>query len=292
MRTTDEGEDEMKKAITILALILMIFAVSCSNDTPTPANEVPQKADLTIAKADVPEADDAALMEAVTKVSGVIQTLASGSPDEAATPDYWSNYYDEDGQLVYVRDKGVRYLAVDGEILRAGDVVYYYSGSQGQRIIEVNNVRYSSDTADGKALIEDYNDLCGTVVTSVHSEKIENVYTLTEGEGDAAKTYTITLTGSATVNSDNEYVCQVDVAISPAYGEGDTGVTSISLNAFNEWVTPEVAEGAPIPTPALEPRCVLTVGADSYNAYSVWNVSVGMPSIETILRSLFAELQN
>ena len=106
----------MKKAITILALIMMIFAVSCSNDTPAPANEVPVKEDIIVDTPALPETPGN--LEDVVDLFTVISALTTA--DEAVV-DEWTNYYNEAGEKVATLVDGDTYLTIDGDVLRAGD---------------------------------------------------------------------------------------------------------------------------------------------------------------------------
>lgn len=277
----------MKKAITILALIMMIFAVSCSNDTPAPANEVPVKEDITVDTPALPETPGN--LEDVVDLFTVISALTTA--DEAVV-DEWTNYYNEAGEKVATLVDGDTYLTIDGDVLRAGDKVIYYPGYYW---IEVNDVRYTTSTEQGRQYIEDINDLMGSVVSSVESSDVEKVFTYeyevpaTEPEGEpTTASHTITVTGTKRAETGEpaeehldgtlEY-SELNMVIAPAYGD----FTTVKLNVYDKIEPVDVEEGEPVPDPATEEvrYYVLTVGD------TIYDVSIGADVIEGVLTDMF-----
>lgn len=276
----------MKKAITILALILMIFAVSCSNDTPAPANEVPEKADLSVATPAVPEtaADDAVFAQFLPIIT------AMQAPYIEAVSDNWTNYYDNAGEKIYTQVDGKMYVTVDGAVLRAGDSVVYDPDFT-PNVITVNDVIYTSASAQGRKYIEDVNDLVGAMVKNVESTDVEKIFSFSETntpEGQTEPTtvtYTITVTGGKTTTTDELAepglnvleAKEISIVVSPKYGD----VTTAKLNVYEVIETDEATDLNPDPQPYKDTKYVLTVGDTSYNA------ALGSSQIDAVIRAIF-----
>lgn len=275
----------MKKAITILALILMIFAVSCSNDTPAPANEVPEKADLSVATPAVPEtaADDAVFAQFLPIIT------AMQDPYIEAVSDNWTNYYDNAGEKIYTQVDGKIYVTADGAVLRAGDSVDYSTPNA----ITVNDVEYTSASAQGRKYIEDVNDLAGAMVKNVESTDVEKIFSFSEAntpEGQTEPTtvtYTITVTGGKTTTTDELAepglnvleANEISIVVSPEYG----GVTTAKLNVYDVIETDEATDLVPDPQPYKDTKYVLTVGDASYSIPE----GIGRDQINAVLNAIF-----
>ena len=276
-----KGEENMKKAITILALILMIFAVSCSNDTPAPANEIPQKTDLVVSNPTVPEEE--VTSDILQQFSAVISTITTGDATKI-TEDSWQNEYDGDGAKVYTIIDGECFVINDGRYLRAGDSVRIDQGA-----LIVNGVTYTADTTAGKQYIEDLIDLNGSVVRTVASAEVEKVFVLTEPssvEGEPDAEYVITVKGTATSTTDkteengnisNLMAYQIDLTIAPAYNE----ITTARVNVYEVIETDEATDLNPDPQPYKDPKYVLTVGDTSYDA------ALGSSEIDVVIGAIF-----
>lgn len=277
----------MKKAITIFALILMIFAVSCSNDTPAPANEVPEKADLSVATPAVPEtaADDAVFAQFLPIIT------AMQDPYIEAVSDNWTNWYNSDEEKIFTQVDGKMYVTVDGAVLRAGDSVDYDPLTPNS--IKVNDVEYTSASAQGRKYIEDVNDLVGTMVKNVESIDVEKIFSFSEeitAEGQTEPTtvtYTITVTGGKTTTTDELAepglnvleANEISIVVSPEYG----GVTTAKLNVYDVIETDEATDLVPDPQPYKDTKYVLTVGDASYSIPE----GTGRDQINAVLNAIF-----
>lgn len=256
----------MKKAITILALIMMIFAVSCSNDTPAPANEVPEKADLTVATPAVPT-DSEVTSDVITQFMQ-IYTALSGEYDEAVS----SIWYNTDGEKVITQVDGDRYVTVDGDVLRAGDSIEVTSETS----ITVNDVTYSYSTAEGRQYIVDYSEIRSTVIRTVYSSEVEKIFTLeeevtVEGQKDPSIVeHTMTVTGKSTT-TDNALAEDPDLSelsakeVSISIDSDYLGFTNAKLNVYEVIETPDATEEVSEPQPAKVTKYVLTVGDTAYS---------------------------
>ena len=120
----------MKKLLVILSAMLMIVAVSCSNDTPAAPSEDFDRTDITITVPTVDEDNVAPdgyglILENLTNISS--------APSESSNSGF-INAYDSEGEKVYVMEDGVYTIGVNGDVLKIGDKIESPSGvSVGQK---------------------------------------------------------------------------------------------------------------------------------------------------------------
>ena len=263
----------MKKAITILALILMIFAVSCSNDTPAPANEVPDNEDIAVARPAVP--DQGLNIEELMNFRPVLTGMTDSNIVERASSE-WTNYYSGQEKVLTSSD-GDMYILSDGDVFRRGDKVSAVTSSS----ITVNDTDYSSSTSTGRAYLDEWIDIYGSVTNSVTSSTVEKVFEFTDETGAEPVDYTVTATGTQRYDQDGSQPTssrQLDVRFSPAIGE----VSSVTINIYTYWETPEASEADPDPTPVEKTNYVITYGGASYDAADGGSVISGI--VDSVFR--------
>ena len=140
----------MKKLLVILSAMLMIVAVSCSNDTPAAPSAGLDGTDITITVPSVDEDNVAPPVEAyiVTElVNQVMNITRTGEVSGTYESVYFENGYDADGNKTYaVDEEGSYIIAVDCGLLKVGDEVTNFDINN--ETITVNGREYmNSDTA-------------------------------------------------------------------------------------------------------------------------------------------------
>lgn len=157
----------MKKLLVILSAMLMIVAVSCSNDTPAAPSAGLDGTDITITVPTVDE--DNVVPEGYGNIFGIISS--NSDPSESSVSGFISAY-GEDGEKVYSMEDGVYTVGVNGDVLKIGDKIESSSGPY----ITVNGRQYSTSTETGKAYQEDWDKIQETVVREVGSNEKGRTY--------------------------------------------------------------------------------------------------------------------
>lgn len=157
----------MKKLLVILSAMLMIVAVSCSNDTPAAPSAGLDGTDITITVPTVDE--DNVAPEGYGYILGSISNFASG-PSESSVSGFISAY-GEDGEKVYSMEDGEYTVGVNGDVLKVGDKIESSSS-----YITVNGRQYSTSTETGNAYQKDWEKIQETVVREVGSNEKGRTY--------------------------------------------------------------------------------------------------------------------
>ena len=158
----------MKKLLVILSAMLMIVAVSCSNDTPSVPSEDFDRTDIIIT---VPTVDENNVAPNGYRLVLENLTNISSRPSESSNSGF-INAYDAEGEKVYVMEDGVYTSGVNGDVLKIGDRVESPSGPN----IIINGDEYDTSTETGKAYQEDWDRIQETVVREVGSNEKSRIY--------------------------------------------------------------------------------------------------------------------
>lgn len=153
----------MKKLLIVLSALLMLVAVSCSNDTPAAPSAGLDGTDLTITVPSVDEDNIAPDVESV--VFDYVISYTSNLAESSETG--FGSGYDAEGNKVYAYEDGVYTIGVAEGSLTVGDEVEYDVSD-----ITVNGRQYSTTTSDeGIAYSEDWTKLQEKVVLTIQSEE-------------------------------------------------------------------------------------------------------------------------
>ena len=165
----------MKKLLVILSAMLMIVAVSCSNDTPAAPSAGLDGTDITITVPSVDE--DSALPDEYSEiVTAIMREVGIGSSLTPSVSDEetFESGYDYQGNKIYSYEDGVYTIGVDCEVLKTGDKVEYDEAASSY--ITVNGTEYLSTSDQGAAYISAYetimHDLLKTSVTSTQNSYV------------------------------------------------------------------------------------------------------------------------
>ena len=163
----------MKRLLVILSALLLIIAVSCSNDTLVAPSAGLDGTDITITVPTVDE--DSALPDEYSEIVGVImREIGSSLTPSVSDEKTFESGYDYQGNKIYSYEDGVYTIGVDCEVLKTGDEVEYVEGSSSY--ITVNGTEYLSTSDQGAAYISAYDtimhDLLKTSVTSTQNSSV------------------------------------------------------------------------------------------------------------------------
>lgn len=158
----------MKKLLVILSAMLMIVAVSCSNDTPAAPSAGLDGTDITITVPTVDE--DSVVPKGYELILGTIISNTNSGWSESSGSEF-TNAYDAEGEKVYAMEDGVYTVGVNGDVLKIGDKIEF-DGSY----ITVNGRQYSDSTETGKAYQEDWKKIQETVAKIVNSSEEDGTY--------------------------------------------------------------------------------------------------------------------
>lgn len=162
----------MKKLLIVLSALLMLVAVSCSNDTPATPSAGLDGTDLTITVPSVDEDNVAPELESIiaTEFCTIASDIYKNPSNYSGTYEYirYENGYGEDGNKTYAQnDDGSYTIGVDNGLLKAGDVVEGYD-SENKSHITVNDRTYRGEAAAD--YIADYEEILSDL-------SVRNAYT-------------------------------------------------------------------------------------------------------------------
>lgn len=171
----------MKKLLVILSAMLMIVAVSCSNDTPAAPSAGLDGTDITITVPTVDE--DNVLPDGYNAiVLAIEQSIEHPLTPSVSDEETFESGYDYQGNKIYSYEDGVYTIGVDCEVLKTGDEVEYVEGSSSY--ITVNGTEYLSTSDQGAAYISAYDTIMHDLLkTSVTSTQNSSVYRRVELNG-------------------------------------------------------------------------------------------------------------
>lgn len=220
----------MKKLLVILSAMLMIVAVSCSNDTPAAPSAGLDGTDITITVPTVDE--DNVAPKGYENILGTIMSNTNSGSSESSDSEF-KNAYDAEGEKVYAMEDGVYTVGVNGDVLKIGDKIEF-DGSY----ITVNGRQYSTSTETGETYQKDWEKIQETVVKEVTSTEADSTYrrvSLTVSVLDENGLPTLDETG-ATVTED--VTCTIDVSertstIVEYYANGNQKTTKVTESTYD-----------------------------------------------------------
>ena len=160
----------MKRLLVILSALLLIVAVSCSNDTPAAPSAGLDGADISITIPSVDE--DNVVPDEYAAVYRNLITAVGVSADVGSYSSY-TNGYDAEGNRIYSEENDVYTVGIAGDVLKVGDEVEY----EGGEYITVNGRQYKRESKTGADYINDFNDMMNNrLVDLVSSRKADSTY--------------------------------------------------------------------------------------------------------------------
>lgn len=161
----------MKRLLIILSALLLIIAVSCSNDTPAAPSAGLDGADISITIPSVDE--DNFVPDEYAAVYNSLVAAINTSADIGSSSTY-TNGYDAEGNRLYSEENGIFTIGIAGDVLKVGDEVEYEGGAE---YITVNGRQYKRDSKTGADYINDFNAMMDNrLVEIVSSTKADSTY--------------------------------------------------------------------------------------------------------------------
>lgn len=150
----------MKKLLVLLSALLMLVAVSCSNDNPDPY--VPSTGhDLEIT---VPEVDPDNI--APDGYLDIVDKLGEALSRTPLNNRGYTNAYNAEGVMVFTLDYGVYTIGVSGDLIEAGSRLEW---SDDDKFIIINGTEYDVSSETGMAYIGDWEKIQESSVREVGS---------------------------------------------------------------------------------------------------------------------------